>query len=64
MFLSLAFKFCTSVELKLSLRTRLALQTHARRMGNRREVYCQSSPPALLTSSPNPEYFSKAFAGD
>jgi hypothetical protein len=30
------------IELKLSLHTRLARQTHARRMHNRREVYCQS----------------------
>jgi hypothetical protein len=41
------------VELKLSLRTRLARQVHARRMPIRREVYCQSSPSALLTPSNN-----------
>ena len=33
-FLSPAFSFCTSVELTLSLRTRLARQMHARRMHN------------------------------
>jgi hypothetical protein len=51
MFLPPAFSLCTSVEPKLSLRTRLARQTHARCMHNRREVYCQSSPSALLTEA-------------
>jgi hypothetical protein len=38
------------VELMLSLRTRLARQTHARRAcTTSREVYCQSSPSVLLT---------------
>jgi hypothetical protein len=51
MLLSPAISLCTGVELKLSLRTHLALRTHARRIHNRREVYCQPSPSALLTEN-------------
>ena len=52
MFLSPKFSLCTNVELKLSLRTRLVLQTHPRRIRNRREVYC------LTTSSTFPNEMS------
>src|SRR4051794_19520624 len=48
-FLSPVFSLCASVEPKLSLRTRLACQTHVRRMHTRREVYSQSSQSALVT---------------